>query len=57
MVLFAAALGGRPGMISGIAGAMVVVVQEMVYEMKALGICEFERLNLIYITIIFCGLF
>ncbi|KAI3649473.1 hypothetical protein MP228_005105 [Amoeboaphelidium protococcarum] len=57
MVLLAAALGGRPGMISGIAGAMVVVVQEMVYEMKALGICEFERLNLIYITIIFCGLF
>jgi sulfate permease, SulP family len=55
--LFTAAFGGRAGMISGIAGAMVVVFADMQKEMKQNGLCETDRYELMLVAIIACGIF
>jgi SulP family sulfate permease len=55
--LFASALGGRPGTVSGIAGAMVVVSAELQKELTALGVCSLDRYNILLLSTIFCGLF
>lgn len=55
--LFTAAFGGRPGMISGISGAMVVVLAEMQKELFGLGVCESQRFEMLLTAIIITGIF
>lgn len=49
-------LGGKPGMISGAAGALAVVVADLTIDGGVLDYLEpAERLNVLYMTMIWCG--
>lgn len=50
--------GGKPGMISGAAGALAVVVADMTQDNGVLDYLTVdERLNVLYMTMFVCGLF
>ena len=50
-------LGGKPGMISGAAGALAVVVADMTRDGGALDYLPMaERLNVLYMTMFVCGI-
>jgi len=51
-------LGGKPGMISGAAGALAVVVADLTADNGVLDYLPMaERLNVLYMTMFVCGLF
>ena len=50
-------LGGKPGMISGAAGALAVVVTDLTIDDGVLSyLTTEERLNVLYFTMVMCGL-
>ena len=50
-------LGGKPGMISGAAGALAVVVTDLTIDDGVLDyLTEEERLNVLYMTMFVCGI-
>lgn len=55
--LFGSALNALPGTISGLAGAMAVVYLQMQQELKLQGVCESQRLELLFMSTIWCGVF
>mmetsp|Transcript_30027 Transcript_30027/g.44393 ORF Transcript_30027/g.44393 Transcript_30027/m.44393 type:complete len:720 (+) Transcript_30027:258-2417(+) len=58
MALITGLLGGKPGMISGAAGALAVVVTKITAEDGALPhLTTDERLNVLYMTMFACGWF
>lgn len=58
MALITGLLGGKPGMISGAAGALAVVVTKITADDGALSYMEpSERLNVLYMTMFACGWF
>eukprot|EP00546_Thalassionema_frauenfeldii_P003486 CAMPEP_0178938498 /NCGR_PEP_ID=MMETSP0786-20121207/26363_1 /TAXON_ID=186022 /ORGANISM="Thalassionema frauenfeldii, Strain CCMP 1798" /LENGTH=745 /DNA_ID=CAMNT_0020617221 /DNA_START=346 /DNA_END=2583 /DNA_ORIENTATION=- len=58
MALITGLLGGKPGMISGAAGALAVVVTKITAEDGALPhLTPTERLNVLYMTMFACGWF
>ena len=57
MALITGILGGKPGMISGAAGALAVVVAGLTAEDGPLAnLTVPERLNVLYMTMFVCGL-
>jgi len=58
MALITGIFGGKPGMISGAAGALAVVVADLTSEDGPLDYLTMgERLNVLYMTMFLCGLF
>jgi len=58
MALITGLLGGKPGMISGAAGALAVVVTKITADDGELpDMSKEERLNVLYMTMFACGLF
>eukprot|EP00548_Thalassiothrix_antarctica_P003272 CAMPEP_0194132280 /NCGR_PEP_ID=MMETSP0152-20130528/2785_1 /TAXON_ID=1049557 /ORGANISM="Thalassiothrix antarctica, Strain L6-D1" /LENGTH=688 /DNA_ID=CAMNT_0038827275 /DNA_START=140 /DNA_END=2206 /DNA_ORIENTATION=+ len=58
MALITGLLGGKPGMISGAAGALAVVVTKLTAEDGELSyLNKEERLDVLYMTMFVCGLF
>lgn len=57
MATITGVLGGKPGMISGAAGALAVVVTDLTIDDGVLSyLSAEERLNVLYFTMIMCGL-
>ena len=51
-------LGGKPGMISGAAGALAVVVTDLTSSRGELAyLSADERLNVLFMTMFVCGIF
>lgn len=58
MAFITGILGGKPGMISGAAGALAVVVTKLTASDGVLAYLPMgERLNVLYMTMFVCGLF
>jgi len=58
MAFITGILGGKPGMISGAAGALAVVVTRLTASDGVLAYLEpFERLKVLYMTMFVCGIF
>lgn len=56
MAIVTGLLGGKPGMISGAAGALAVVVADLTKEDGVLShLNTTERLNVLYMTMVACG--
>jgi len=58
MALITGLMGGKPGMISGAAGALAVVVTEITADDGVLpNLSKEERLDVLYMTMFVCGIF
>lgn len=58
MAFITGILGGKPGMISGAAGALAVVVTKLTASDGVLTYLPYEeRLNVLYMTMFVCGIF
>lgn len=57
MATITGVLGGKPGMISGAAGALAVVVADLTIDNGVLDyLTPDERLNVLYMTMVWCGI-